>query len=94
MSARENVVMNDEKMRKIKRVAIWGGLLFLLVSVINAVVKYEVGKMREDKSEEVGYRLTYGDLQYSDSIVINTSREEVYKAVKSISNNSIILQTK
>ena len=71
MSARENVVMNDEKMRKIKRVAIWGGLLFLMVLVINAVVKYEVEKRKGETSKEVGYRLRYGDVQYSDSIVIN-----------------------
>jgi hypothetical protein len=71
MSARENALVNDEKMRKIKRVAIWGGLLFLMVLVINAVVKYEVEKRRGETSEEVGYRLRYGDVQYSDSIVIN-----------------------
>ena len=78
MSARENALVNDEKMRKIKRVAIWGGLLFLMVLVINAVVKYEAGKMSEEDSEEKDLIHGYGATQYSDSIVINPGWEKVY----------------
>jgi hypothetical protein len=70
--------MNDEKMRKIKRVAIWGGLLFLMVLVINAVVKCEVEKMSEEDSEEKDLIHGYGATQYSDSIVINPGWEKVY----------------
>ena len=69
-------LINDERLRKIKRVALWGGLLFLIVLVINVIVKYEVEKRQQEKRESVDvYRLSPGDLQYSDSIVINTWRK-------------------
>lgn len=76
LSTKAEDLINDERLRKIKRVALWGGLLFLMVLVINAVVKYEVGKRQQEKRESVDvYRLSPGDLQYSDSIIINTWRE-------------------
>ena len=76
LSTKAEDLINDERLRKIKRVALWGGLLFLMVLVINAVVKYEVEKRQQEKRESVDvYRLSPGDLQYSDSIIINTWRE-------------------
>lgn len=67
----KSFVLDENRLRKIKRWALWGMVLLIVVGGLNAWIKYIKDNVRqkEDELNEV-YRLKPGDLQYSDSIVI------------------------
>ena len=68
----KSFVLDKNRLRKIKRWALWGMILLMITGGLNIGIEYvKRDALQNEESKEV-YRLKSGDLQYSDSIVINT----------------------
>ena len=68
----KSFVLDKNRLRKIKRWALWGMILLMIAGGLNIGIEYvKRDALQNEESKEV-YRLKSGDLQYSDSIVINT----------------------
>ena len=77
----KSFVLDENRLRKIKRWALWGMVLLIVVGGLSAWVKYIKDNVQQEEEEQnERYRLIHGDLQYSDSIVINTTwrKNKVY----------------
>ena len=72
----KSFVLDENRLRKIKRWALWGMVLLIVVGGLSAWVKYIKDNVQQEEEEQNEvYQLKPGDLRYSDSIVINTRGE-------------------
>jgi hypothetical protein len=72
----KSFVLDENRLRKIKRWALWGMVLLIVVGGLSAWVKYIKDNVQQEEEEQNEvYQLKLGDLRYSDSIVINTRLE-------------------
>ncbi|MBR5237557.1 MAG: WG repeat-containing protein [Paludibacteraceae bacterium] len=72
LSLEDGFVIDNNRFRRIKRIFCWGMVVLMVVGGLNVCFKYIKDKVQQENREQEGYRLKSGDLQYSDSIVINT----------------------
>lgn len=76
MLSGDGFVIDESRFRRIKRIFLWGMVLLIVVGGLSAWVKYIKDNVQQEEEEQNEvYQLKPGDLQYSDSIVINTWRE-------------------
>ncbi len=72
MLSGDGFVIDESRFRRIKRIFLWGVVVLVVVGALNIGVEYvKINALQEEEQNE-RYRLKQGDLQYSDSIVINT----------------------
>ena len=68
----KSFVLDKNRLRKIKRWALWGMILLMIAGGLNIGREYVKREALQNEESKEVYRLKSGDLQYSDSIVINT----------------------